>query len=423
MGAVWRLQSLPRHRVSTLTDRATPSTPQAAGSAIRAIALLATATFAAQAMVRSTDSLLPQIAADLDATVGATSMIVTLYMLAHGSVQLVIGPLGDRFGKYLCVTLAAGFAALMVAACGLATTLPALVAARLACGIATGWIVPLAMAFIGDVIPMERRQQVLGTFLSGQILGQLFGQAASGVLGDYFGWRNVFFILAALLAVSALLLAIELIRNPITRAGKASGAAGPGFVEGYRIVWSSSWARTIVFAGFIESAAVFSALTYIGAYLHSRYDLSFTLVGLFVGVFAIGGLAYSLSVRKLVRWLGQIGLTRAGGVMLCASFLLLAFTPWFWLAPFATFGIGLGFYMLHNTLQVYATQMTPPARGTAVAMFSSALYFGQTAGVAVFALIYDRFTAVPVFVIAAVMLLSLGFFISRQLQCRAAQGL
>ena len=52
------------------------------------------------------------------------------------------------------------------------------------------------MAYVGDVMPYERRQQVLGRYLSGQIFGQLFGQAAGGVLGDLFGWRNVFFLLA-----------------------------------------------------------------------------------------------------------------------------------------------------------------------------------------------------------------------------------
>ena len=51
------------------------------------------------------------------------------------------------------------------------------------------------MAYIGDVTPYERRQPVLGRYLSGQIFGQLFGQAAGGVLGDLFGWRNVFFLL------------------------------------------------------------------------------------------------------------------------------------------------------------------------------------------------------------------------------------
>ena len=71
------------------------ATPQTApsGSATRAIALLAIAAFAAQAMVRVTDSLLPQIAADLNTTVGAASIVVTVYLLAHGSVQLVIGPM------------------------------------------------------------------------------------------------------------------------------------------------------------------------------------------------------------------------------------------------------------------------------------------------------------------------------------------
>ncbi len=75
--------------------------------------------------------------------------------------------------------------------------------------------------------------------------------------------------------------------------------------------------------------------------------------------------------------------------------------------------------MLHNTLQTNATQMTPEARGTAVAIFSSALYLGQTAGVAVNGAIFDRFTAVPVFLVAAIVLLALGLWFSRQLKRRA----
>ncbi len=43
----------------------------------RAIALLALAGFASQSMVRVTDSLLPQIAADLGVTVGAAAIVVT----------------------------------------------------------------------------------------------------------------------------------------------------------------------------------------------------------------------------------------------------------------------------------------------------------------------------------------------------------
>jgi predicted MFS family arabinose efflux permease len=57
--------------------------------------------------------------------------------------------------------------------------------------------------------------------------------------------------------------------------------------------------------------------------------------------------------------------------------------------------------MLHNTLQTNATQMLPQARGTAVAGFSSALFLGQSVGVALTAQIVDRAGAVPVFVLSA----------------------
>ena len=406
-----------------MPDNQNPTGPTLrGGSATSAIALLAIASFAAQAMVRVTDSLLPQIAADLDVTVGAASIVVTVYLLAHGSVQLVIGPFGDRFGKYLCMACAAAAATVLVALCGLAPSLPLLVAARIGSGLATGWIIPLAFAFIGDVIPYERRQQVLGRFLSGQILGQMFGQAAGGVLGDYFGWRNVFFLLAGLLALATCGLFFEYLRNPLTRKSAAHVQPARGFIADYRVVLGSPWARMIIVMAFLEFALMFGAFTYVGADLHLRFGVSFTLVGLFVGTFAVGGLIYAMAVPLLVGRFGQSGLALLGGAMLALSFVTLAVEPSAWIAPVAITAIGLGFYMLHNTMQTNATQMTPEARGTAVAVFSAALYMGQTAGVAVAGVAFDRFTAVPVFLVAATGLLALGVWFSRRLKLRATQS-
>src|SRR5438067_1211903 len=78
-----------------------PTSPAASKSPTRSIVLLALAGFASQSQVRVTDSLLPQIAADFDTTVGSAALVVSAYVIAHGSIQLVIGPVGDRFGKYL----------------------------------------------------------------------------------------------------------------------------------------------------------------------------------------------------------------------------------------------------------------------------------------------------------------------------------
>ncbi|HVX99686.1 MAG TPA: MFS transporter [Pseudorhodoplanes sp.] len=395
--------------------RAAPPSAGGSGSATRAIALLSLAAFASQSMVRVLDSLLPQIASDLSVTVGAASIAVSAYGAAHGSVQLVIGPVGDRFGKYAVVIAACIFCSGLVLLCGLAQTLPALVAARMACGLAAGVIIPMGMAFVGDVTPYERRQPVLARFFSGQILGMLVGQAAGGILGDFLGWRRVFFFLAALFAVAAAALVIEFLRNPLTHAPKAGPERARGFVADYATVLANPWARIVILAVFLEAALLFGSLAFVGADLHLRFDLGFSVIGLVVGAFAVGGLIYITVVSLLVARLGQTGLAIGGGFMLCAALCALAAEPWWQVAPFAVTGLGLGFYMLHNTLQTNATQMSPEARSTAVAIFSSALYLGQTAGVAAAAVVVDRYTAVPVFILSAALFPVLALWFARKL--------
>ena len=109
------------------------------------------------------------------------------------------------------------------------------------------------MAYVGDVTPYERRQPVLGRYLTGQITGQLFGQAAGGVLGDLFGWRNVFFVLGAMFALATLGLIYELITNPRTRPAGRPEERSRGFVADYDAVLSNPWARIVILAVFIES--------------------------------------------------------------------------------------------------------------------------------------------------------------------------
>src|SRR4029450_7853787 len=120
-----------------------------------------------------------------------------------------------------------------------------------------------------------------------------------------------------------------------------------------------------------------------------------------VGTFGVGGLLYAAAVGPLVDRFGQTGLAIFGGVLLGLAYLVLAIGAAWWLAPLAVTAIGLGFYALHNTLQTNATQMTPQARATAVALFSWAIYLGQTLGVAAGALVFDRFSAVPLFLLTA----------------------
>jgi predicted MFS family arabinose efflux permease len=246
----------------------------------------------------------------------------------------------------------------------------------------------------------------------------LFGQAAGGILGDLLGWRAVFLLLAGLFAVACAALVFEMSVNPLTRQRKPIDRKTSGFVADYKVVLGDPWARTVMLAVMLESIFVIGPFAYVGADLHQRFGLSFTLIGACVAAFGAGGLIYVVSVTTLVRRLGQRGLVTAGGAMLGLAYLALALSGTWWLTPLCTGAIGLGYYMLHNTLQTNASQMSPQARATALAIFSSALYVGQTIGVGLAAPIIDSYGAPLVFAIAATALPLLGLWFGRRLKGR-----
>ena len=86
---------------------------------------------------------------------------------------------------------------------------------------------------------------------------------------------------------------------------------------------------------------------------------------------------------------------------------------WPWLAVPAIALIGLGFYMLHNTLQTNATQMAPERRGTAVSQFAASLFVGQSAGVASAGWVAEHFDTDVVLVSGALGVLAVGLAFAR----------
>jgi MFS family permease len=116
--------------------------------------------------LRACDPLLPRLSAEYGVGLGAAAQTVTSFAIAYSVLQLAYGPIGDRYGKYRVITIATFASALTSLACALAPTFAALVVARMFAGATAGALIPLSIAWIGDVVPYERRQPVLARFLS-----------------------------------------------------------------------------------------------------------------------------------------------------------------------------------------------------------------------------------------------------------------
>jgi predicted MFS family arabinose efflux permease len=377
----------------------------------RVIVLMALAAFASGASLRVSDPLLPQVAQDFGSTLGAASSIVTAYAVPYGFTQIFSGVIGDRFGKCQAVAATCALSFLLVLLCAGAQSVPQLALARFIAAPGAAIIVPLGMAYVGDVVPYQRRQTVLARFLAGQMCGMIAGQVAGGIIGDHFGWRSVFLALAFVFAAAAVALATQFRGNRWTRAPHHDDIPREGFISAYRKLLGVPWARYILLAVFLEAGIFFGGFTYVAADLHARFGLSFSAVGTVVGAYGLGSVLYASSVHRLVNAFGERGLAIGGGAVVMVGFLMLAISPVWQSAPAAVCLHGFGYYMLHNPLQTNATQMLPQARATAVAGFSAALFLGQSGGVALAAPVVDRAGAVPVFVAAAIMWAALAVWI------------
>ncbi|MDP2329785.1 MAG: MFS transporter [Reyranella sp.] len=383
-----------------------------------AIALLSVAAFASAANMRIIDPLLVQLSAGFGVTVGEASIAATAFLFANGVFVLVHGPFGDRYGKMPVVAIACIGAALCCVLSALSASLGMLTLARFLTGVASSAIIPLAIAWVGDNVSYDKRQAMLARFLTGQTLGLMTGAALGGAIGDWLGWRSVFWVLAAIYVVAGSAL-VGVMRARPDLAQPAERAEGSMIGQMIRVL-RRSWALTVIVVVALEGGVFWGAFTFVGADLHQRFGLGFAAIGLAVAAFGAGGFMYVMVAHHLVRLLGERGLCLWGGAGLGLAFAGMALAPSAEVEFAAIVVSGVSFYMFHNTLQVHGTQMAPEARGAGMALFALCLFLGQAIGVPVAAPIVDRWGAPPVFWAAAIFLPLLAFWFAHAITRRGA---
>ena len=397
------------------------ATPSKAPTAGRAILLLAVAAFASAATTRICDGLLPQLATEFRVTPGEAAIVATAYSLTYGLLQPAFGIAGDRYGKYRLILICCILSLVTTAGCALAQSLGALALARLAAGFAAAGIVPLALAWIGDAVPYDVRQTTIARFMMGQISGLIVGQAFGGWFGDIAGWRAAFVVILALYAVATAGLAVELPRNPLAN-GAPSKAPLSVAISTLLGALSRGSVRALMLAVFLEGFFCFGAVAYITTMLHFSFGLSFGQAGLLLIAFGVGGILYATLARRIVPRFGETGVARISGVLFLVAFLGLAFAPAPLFAAPACLAAGAAYYLLHSVLQVNATQATPQARGAGMSLFATSFFLGQAAGVAVAAPIVDRYGAPAVFIVAALSLPALAFWVAHEVATTGERG-
>jgi predicted MFS family arabinose efflux permease len=375
--------------------------------------LMAFVVFATSLFMRSADPVVPQIAHGLAVEPATAALLSTGFTLPYALVQPLLGAIADMLSK---TRLMAGCMLLLGVsslACALAPNFEMLMTLRVIGGAAAGGVFPIALAIVGDQVPVRQRQVAIGRILFAAMSGNLLGASGAGVVGDLIGWRGVF-IGTGVIDLIALAVAFPGFRGMNETAGRFDLST---FIPNYGAVFRNPLAKYCFGAVFVEALFLFGVFPYMAVMLRSEGVTSASIAGVVIAGFGIGGVVYTFMVSWLLTHIGEKRLMAGGGMVMAACLAVIALHLG-WPLEFANFMVlGFGFYMLHGCIQVYVTELAPTARASATAGHSSFFFLGQATGPVVYGLgLSHGIGIVPVLLVGALALTATGWVCALRLK-------
>ncbi|MFB4308121.1 MFS transporter [Actinomadura sp. GTD37] len=137
---------------------------------------------------------LPDIRADLDATVTGLQWVVNGYILAFAGLLLTGAALGDRYGRRRVFIGGIVLFCVGSVACALSASVPALVAARVLQGAGAAAVQPLSLVLLASAVPESKRSAAVGLWGGVNGLGIAFGPLIGGAVTEGLQWQWIFWI-------------------------------------------------------------------------------------------------------------------------------------------------------------------------------------------------------------------------------------
>ena len=315
------------------------------------------------------------IAADLGASLAAVTLAATAYFQAYGVMQPVWAVVSDRLGRIRTIRVALGLAAVAGLASTAATDATWLLWSRGVAGACFAAAVPGALMYVGDTVPVERRQAPMTDLMTGAALGIALATAGAGIVGDHLTWRVAF----AAPAVLAAVLVVQLGRVP-----EPEPCTTPRLpaVRGFGRVLSHPWALVVLGLVLCEGLILVGLLTFLPLTLQSA-GWSATVAGLVTAVYGVAVFTCSRLVRRLSRRVAPATLVGIGATTGTSAYLVLVVDHGPVGVLLGCVCLGATWAFLHTTMQTWVTEVVPEARAAAVILFASRLFTGGAVGSAV----------------------------------------
>ena len=355
----------------------TPLTSRAAGWVIFILALGAGFSVAA---IYYAQPLLPLMGANLHLSVEGMGLVPTLTQAGYALGILFLLPLGDRHDRRKLILMKSAALAVLLLLCSLTGQLTSLLMVSLLIGMAATMaqdIVPAAAI----LAPAGKQGKMVGTVMTGLLLGILLSRTVSGLVGALFGWRVMYQAAAVSIALIGLLMWRVLPRFEIH-----SNLTYPQLIKSMAHLWKRYPAlRRAAFAqGFLSIA--FSAFwSTLAVMLLAHYQMGSAVAGGFGIAGAAGALAAPLA-GGLGDKFGAEKVTQMGAALVTVSFALMFLLPalpphgQLILIAISAVGFDLGLQSSLVAHQNLVYGLEPQARGRLNALLFTGVFIGMSLG-------------------------------------------
>lgn len=267
-------------------------------------------------------SSLPQMTEDFATEYSVMQLSISLYLLVTAAIQLISGPISDRFGRRPVVIGSLLAFAVSSVGCYFAQSIEVFLIFRMMqASVASGMV--LSRAIVRDVVPQNEAASMIGYVTMGMSLVPMFAPTVGGFLAEWFGWRSIFIFMTLFgLALASLCWFDQ---------GETQRGGGISFkqqVAGYPELFTSHRFWGYAAAAAFSSGAFFAFLggsPYVASNVYgldptvTRYLFGVPAVGYFVGNLITGRISARIGIDQMI-FAGTIALTFGMALSLCLNF-------------------------------------------------------------------------------------------------------
>jgi MFS transporter, YNFM family, putative membrane transport protein len=356
-----------------------------------------TATFS---LMYAPQPLLPQIASTFRANPASASLAMTAATLAAAIAIIPLSSLSEACGRRRVMVVAALASSAFGLAAALAPSLPALVAIRVAQGVALAGVPSVAVAYLAEEVEAGSLGRVIGLFLAGNSVGALSGRIVAGVLSDHGGWRVALAGVGAVSVSWAIAFAVLL---PQSAHFRPAPLRVRGLLASLRQNVSDSRLLRLYVISFTMTGALVTVYTYLTFRLAGRpFGLSPSVLGFLFAAY-LAGTWSSAAAGRLAERHGRFRVLVSGvlatalGTVFTLSGSLLAIVAGLVI-------LTAGWFAAHSAASAWVGARAEVAPAQASALYSSGLYFGSSVAGYAGGLFYDHggWPATVAFVLALI---------------------